>query len=75
MTNDNQYLSVTQAAAALGISRQRVLVLVAEGRLPAVKVGSYWMIQANDLAEFMISRMPDANLSPSDYKISFLQED
>jgi len=57
MTDNTQYLSVTQAAAALGISRQRVLVLVAEGRLPAVKVGSYWMIQAIDLAEFYASRL------------------
>ena len=53
---DTQHLSVTQAAAALGISRQRVLVLVAEGRLPAVKVGSYWVIRADDLEQFAATR-------------------
>jgi len=56
MTDNTQHLSVTQTAAALGISRQRVLVLVAEGRLPAVKVGSYWVIRADDLEQFAANR-------------------
>ena len=56
MTDNTQYLSVTQAAAALGLSRQRVLVLVAEGRLPATRIGSYWMIEQVDLEEFIIDK-------------------
>ena len=43
-------LTVTQAAAALGLSARRVRALIAAGRLPAVKPGHDWLIQAKDLA-------------------------
>ena len=68
MTDNTQHLSVTQTAAALGISRQRVLVLVSEGRLPATRVGSYWMIRAVDLEQFIASRTK-TDLIPDDYRI------
>jgi excisionase family DNA binding protein len=44
-------LSVTEAAAELGITRARVLVLISGGRLPASKLGNQWAIQRKDLAK------------------------
>ena len=49
-------LTVTQAAARLGISRQRVCSLLAAGRLPATRFGQAWMITEEDLAAFV--RLP-----------------
>lgn len=42
-------LTTAQAAAQLKISRQRVLALIASGRLPAQKHGRDWMIEPSDL--------------------------
>ena len=72
---DTQYLSVTQCAAALGISRQRVLVLVAEGRIPATRVGSYWVINKQDLAEFLIKRITAKLLNDGAIRELKAQED
>jgi excisionase family DNA binding protein len=44
-------LSVVQAAAELGITRRRVNALIVAGRLPAEKVGSYYVIRRADLAK------------------------
>jgi len=38
-------LSVTEAAQKLGISVQRVRVLLAQGRLKGKKVGGTWVVQ------------------------------
>jgi len=38
-------LSTTEAAQKLGISEQRVRVLLAEGRLKGKKVGGTWVVQ------------------------------
>jgi DNA binding domain, excisionase family len=43
-----RYYSVTQAAEALGISRQRVLQLIERKRFRAVKVGKTWLILSLD---------------------------
>lgn len=37
-------------AVRLGVSRRRVLALIAEGRLPAAKVGFQYLIDPKDLA-------------------------
>lgn len=42
-------LSVTEAAERLGVIRQRVFQLIQSGRLPAVKVGSQYVIKESDL--------------------------
>ena len=42
-------LSVKQAAAALGVNRQRVQQLIESKRLPAEKVGAYYVIREVDL--------------------------
>ena len=42
-------LTTMDAARALGISRGRVLQLIAAGRLPAQRLGRDWVIRASDL--------------------------
>ena len=42
-------ITVEEAARRLGLKRGRVYVLIAEGRLPAVKPGRDWMIEEADL--------------------------
>lgn len=49
-------LTTTEAAAALKISRQRVLALIASGRLPAQKHGRDWMIEEADLELVKVRR-------------------
>lgn len=48
--------SITEAAKALGLSRQRVWVLVREGRLKAEKVGSTWVIDDRSLSNYLRER-------------------
>lgn len=42
-------LSVKQAAEALGVNRQRIQQLIEAERLPAEKVGAYYVIKETDL--------------------------
>ena len=44
-----QLLSTAEAAAALGISRQRVVILITSGRLRAQRIGRTWGIAPRDL--------------------------
>jgi excisionase family DNA binding protein len=44
--------SVTEAAAALSVTRRRVLALITEGRLPAQRIGQQWAIREKDLADY-----------------------
>jgi excisionase family DNA binding protein len=45
------YISTTQAAEKLKVSRRRVLALIAEGRLPAERLGREYLIRPKDLAK------------------------
>lgn len=45
-------LTATEAAKALGVSRQRICYLLAAGRLPATRFGQAWVIREADLAAF-----------------------
>jgi excisionase family DNA binding protein len=45
----NKLLSVKEAASELGVNRQRVQALISSGRLPAQKVGSYYVIREADI--------------------------
>jgi excisionase family DNA binding protein len=47
--DETKLLSVKQAAAALGVGRQRVQQLIEAKRLPAQKVGAYYVILEADL--------------------------
>lgn len=45
----NNYITVTEAAARLGVSRQRVLVLVAKKKLRSQMVGNYYLLNKVDV--------------------------
>lgn len=47
-------LSTAQAAAWLGVTPRRVQALIAEGRLPAVRLGRSWIITPEDLNRLVI---------------------
>jgi excisionase family DNA binding protein len=42
-------ISTTDAAEKLGVTRRRVIALIADGRLPAQKVGRDYIIDERDL--------------------------
>jgi excisionase family DNA binding protein len=44
-------ITVTEAAAVMGVSRARVLVLIKQGRIPAEKIGMQFLLQRRDLAK------------------------
>jgi len=52
---DEKLLSVKESAEILGVNRQRVQALIAEGRLPAQKIGNSYVIKESDL-EFVKDR-------------------
>lgn len=45
------YMSVKEAAAALGVNRQRVCQLIDAGVLKADKVGSYWVVEERSVMD------------------------
>jgi excisionase family DNA binding protein len=45
-------LTLAQAAARLGISRQRLHGLIRAGRLPAERLGNAWVLKEADLAAY-----------------------
>lgn len=47
---ENKLLSTAEAAEQLGVTRQRVLELITDKRLPALKVGRAYVIRAGDVA-------------------------
>jgi excisionase family DNA binding protein len=49
-------ISTAEAARRLGISRRRVLALVAAKRLPAWRMGRDWRIEPRDLARVRVRR-------------------
>ncbi len=48
--SEEEYISTTDAAAHLGITRQRVLQLIEAGRLPAKLFANVYMIRTDDLS-------------------------
>ena len=56
MTKD--FLSVTEAAREIGLSRTRIIAIINDGsgRLNAEKVGGVWIIPAEDVERFIESR-------------------
>lgn len=60
---DDKLLSTAEAASQLGVSRQRVLELIGEDRLPARKVGRAFVVRAADVANLelrSVGRPPSA---------------
>lgn len=56
MTNSYGLLSATQAAGVLGISRTRLHVLTAQGRLLPLRLGKYLYFSVEELERFVKSR-------------------
>jgi excisionase family DNA binding protein len=60
-------LTVSQAAARLGLSRCRIRQLIAAGRLKAEHFGHQWLIHEEDLADLKrgpVGRPPLVRLGP-----------
>ena len=51
MKMDESYISTNDAAAVLGITRQRVLQLITRGQLKAEKFANIYMIRKDDLKD------------------------
>lgn len=49
-------LSVNDAASALGVSPRTIWILVRNGSLPALRIGTRVLIPYNDLQDFVTSR-------------------
>lgn len=47
---DETYISTSEAAEILGVTRQRVLQLIEQGRLKATKVANVYLIRKTDLS-------------------------
>ena len=54
-------LTVSQAAARLGLHRNRILQLIHAGQLPAARFGPWWILQAADVAAFAKLDRPAGN--------------
>jgi excisionase family DNA binding protein len=52
MTELKDYLTVPQAAAKRGVSRQAILHLIDEKKLKATRMGPVWLIHNDDLAAY-----------------------
>lgn len=52
----SQYVSATEAAKMLGVSRMRVNQLVNSGKLEAVKVGNAWNIRRSSIDRRLSNR-------------------
>jgi excisionase family DNA binding protein len=52
------YVSMKEAARLLGISRQRCQELVADGKLPAIKLAgsNFWMVREQDVVKRLRER-------------------
>jgi excisionase family DNA binding protein len=48
---DDKLLSTAEVASQLGVTRQRVLELIGEDRLSAIKVGRAFVVRATDVAK------------------------
>ena len=61
------HLTTQQAGKLLGVTSQRVLALIREGRLPAIKAGRDWLIARQDLEKF--EKRPQGNYKLSEDQI------
>jgi len=70
------YLTTEQASEVLGVTRQRVLALIRERRLPAKKIGRDWLIAPEDLEAFEKRPQGNYKLSPDQIKqIKYMAKD
>lgn len=67
MRRMDKYLSTSEAAARLGITRQRVIQLIASGKLRAEKFANVYVIQEEalkDVADRPTGRPPGVKAEP-----------
>jgi excisionase family DNA binding protein len=64
---ETKLLSVREAAEVLGVNRQRVQQLIEAKRLPAAKVGAYYVIKESDL-KLVEDRKPGRPPKPKEEK-------
>lgn len=72
MTRQVEHITTNEAAKELGVTRQRVLQLIRDGRLKAKKFADVYMIQRADLsniAEKPMGRPPKRKASGPDGKV------
>ena len=50
---EDTHVSTSEAAEILGVTRQRVLQLIQQGRLKATKLANVYLIKKSDLADVM----------------------
>ena len=65
----HDYISTTEAGEILGISRQRVLKLVQQGRLKSIKVANVYLIKKSDL-EDVKDRKPGRPAKKKSHKLT-----
>jgi excisionase family DNA binding protein len=54
--SQNAFLSVAVVASTLNLSRQRVHQFILEGKLPAMRIGHFWIVSSQDLEAFQLDR-------------------
>jgi excisionase family DNA binding protein len=55
--DEDKLLSTAEVATQLGVTRQRVLELITDARLPAIKVGRSYVVRAGDVASLELYRV------------------
>ncbi len=71
MMRQGENITTNEAASVLGVTRQRVLQLIQDGRLKAEKFGNVYVIRRGDLAhieEKPMGRPPKAKLEQNGKK-------
>ncbi len=58
----DSYMTVTEAAARLGVTRQRVLALIGAKKLRSQMIGNYYLLNKVDVEKRLASRMQEANV-------------
>ncbi len=69
----NDYITTNDAAAELGVTRQRVLQLIKDGRVKAEKFANVYMIRReaiSNIEEKPMGRPPKAKASGTDGKVT-----
>ena len=59
---NKKYLTVTEAAQRLGVSRQRIIALINKGKLGADKIGSVYMLKCKDVESRLSARLESREL-------------
>ena len=72
MMSTNDYITTNEAASALGVTRQRILQLIQDGRLKAQKFANVYMIRRADLSSIEAKPMgrPSKKISGTDGKVT-----